>query len=145
VYCSDECRDAARAPAVYRFVSPDGRSYVGGVKDCRNRAKGLQRSNARLLAAFEQHPPETFVYEVLEHLPPRSSERELREAEQRHIDRLRSWSPETGFNIHPAIWEGDGPAQCAGRQVRAAIIAIVHEKQRRWTAEWRRQADTAAA
>jgi hypothetical protein len=27
-----------RAPAVYRFISPDGRSYVGSVNDHRKRA-----------------------------------------------------------------------------------------------------------
>ena len=65
VYCSDDCRFGAPAPAVYRFVCPDGRSYVGSVKDYRNRAKkGLRRSNSRLIAAFEKYPPE-FVYEVL--------------------------------------------------------------------------------
>jgi hypothetical protein len=41
---------------------------------------------------------------VLEKLLPGCSERELREAEQRHIDRLRSRTPELGFNMHPAIF-----------------------------------------
>jgi len=68
-YCSDECR-RAKAPAVYRFISPDGRSYVGAVFDCRKRANnGIARSNPRLKAAFKQYPPETFTFEVLERLP----------------------------------------------------------------------------
>jgi hypothetical protein len=114
--CSPECRNG-RAPAVYRFVCPDGRSYVGAVGDSRNRAKQkIARSNSRLLTAFEQYPPETWTYEVLERLPLGCSKRDLREAEQRHIDRLRSWAPDVGFNIVSAVWEGDGPAQRAGRQ-----------------------------
>jgi hypothetical protein len=52
-----ECR-RIRFPTIYRFVCPDGRSYVGAVGDSRKRG-GIQRSNARLLAAFELHPPET--------------------------------------------------------------------------------------
>jgi hypothetical protein len=106
VYCSDECRHGAPAPAVYRFVCPDRRSYVGSTVDWRNRTdNGLRRSNTRLIAAFEQYPPETFVFEILEHLAPRRSERELRDAEQRHIDALRSWDPQYGFNVVPAISE----------------------------------------
>jgi hypothetical protein len=101
IYCSYRCRDGV--PAVYRFISPDGRSYVGAVTGIRNRDKyGIYRSNSRLLAAFKQYPPETFVFEVLEKLPYGCSARELNKAEQRHIDRLRSWSPEAGFNIMSA-------------------------------------------
>jgi len=104
-YCSAECKSAPRAPAVYRFICPDGRSYVGSVKDCRKRAdNGIQRSNSRLLAAFDQYPSETWTYGVLERLPPGCSERKLRRAEQRHIRRLRSWDPKYGFNIYPAVW-----------------------------------------
>ena len=102
-YCSDACRKGARAAAVYRFVSPDGRSYVGSMKDCRNRAKKLWRSNERLKAAFLKYPPETFRYEVLEHLPRLTPVLEIRRAEQRHIERLHAWTPEAGFNIGPAI------------------------------------------
>jgi hypothetical protein len=98
-YCSDDCR-WRKAPAVYRFCAPDGRSYVGAVGDSRRRAdEGLRRSNARLVAAFEQHPSETWTYEILELLPPGCSLEELRAAEQRHIDRLRSREPDAGFNI----------------------------------------------
>jgi hypothetical protein len=110
-------------PVVYRFISPDGRSYVGSTKYSRERSSGgIQRSNPRLLAAFEQYPPETFVFEILERLPPDCGVWKLRKAEQRHINRLRSWKPEAGFNMHPAIWQGDGPSQRAGRQFSAAKI-----------------------
>jgi hypothetical protein len=143
-YCSPECRGSARAPAVYRFISPDGRSYVGSVKDCRKRGdEGIRRTNSRLLAAFEKYPPETFIYEVLERLPRRCPKWELRAAEQRHIDRLRSWAPEAGFNVDPAVWEGDGPAHRAARQFRAEVIAGVHERASRRTAEWRRDREAA--
>jgi hypothetical protein len=131
VYCDrPDCR-RTKAPVVYRFVCPDGRSYVGAASDCRNRANhGVARSNTRLLAAYEQYPPETWTYEILERLVPGCSERELREAEQRHIDSLRSYAPEAGFNVLPAIWEGDGPAQRAGRQFGATAIAAVREAWR---------------
>jgi hypothetical protein len=102
------CRECRRGvPIVYRYICPDGRSYVGAVGDGRRRdVYGIKRSNARLLDAFEQFPPETWTFEVLERLPPGHSfqhYRDLREAEQRHIDRLRSWDPVFGFNIQPAI------------------------------------------
>jgi hypothetical protein len=88
-YCSEECRTTSKAPAVYRFICPDGRSYVGSVRDCRKRANnGIQRSNSQLLAAFELHPPETWTFEVLERLPHGCSTQTLREARQHHIDRL---------------------------------------------------------
>jgi hypothetical protein len=46
-YCPrPECR-RNKSPAVYRFVCPDGRSYVGAVGDSRKRGD-IQRSNARL-------------------------------------------------------------------------------------------------
>ena len=137
IYCSPECRNSAKAPAVYRFICPDGRSYVGAVKDCRKRGeKGIQRSNGRLLTAFKKHPLKTFIYEVLERLPRGCSEQELREAEQRHIDRLRSWDSACGFNILPAIEDGDGPSHRTGKQFRQAVIAKVHETQRKQAVEW---------
>lgn len=141
LYCSDECRKGAKDPAVYRFICPDGRSYIGSVKDCRRRGElGIRRSNTRLLAAFKKHPPEKFIYEVLERLPRGCSEQELREAEQRHIDRLRSWSPRAGFNIVPAVQSGDGPSHRVGKKFRQAVIAKVHEIQRKHAAEWRNRA-----
>jgi hypothetical protein len=123
LFCSDECR-RVRAPAVYRFVCPDGRSYVGAVTDIRKRdVRGIARSNPWLKAAFERYPPDTFTYEILERLPPGCSIEQLREAEQRHIERLRSWAPESGFNICPATWDGDGPGVLGARQRWAGRFA----------------------
>jgi hypothetical protein len=118
-----------RFPAVYRFVCPDGRSYVGAVGNCSGRGDSIQRSNARLLAAFELHPPETWTFEVLEQLPPGCSMQTRREAEQRHIERLRSWLPEFGFNMLPAAWSWDGPAQHAGRQQILTTFAAAQQKK----------------
>jgi hypothetical protein len=129
-YCPrPECR-SNKFPAVCRFVCPDGRSYVGAVCDSRKReGYGIARANPRLLAAFELHPPETWTFEVLERLPPGCSIQTLREAEQHHIDCLRSWLPEFGFNMAPAVWTADGPAQRAGRQQTAARFAIAQQKK----------------
>jgi len=93
-------------PIVYRFVCPDGRSYVGAVSDGRQRHKTFGRMNARISAA--QVPPDGWRFEILERLRPGCSKAELHAAEQRHIDRLRSWLPENGYNIVPAVWAGDG-------------------------------------
>jgi hypothetical protein len=105
-FCSMDCRGRP-APAVYRFICPDGRSYVGSVSDSRHRngRSGIARSNPWINAALIEHPVETWSYEVLERLPGgwRCSKRELREAEQHHIERLRSWMPEHGFNMQPAL------------------------------------------
>jgi hypothetical protein len=60
-------------------------------------------------------------------LPPGCSKRELREAEQRHIDRLSTWSPAAGFNITPAIWDRDGPVQRAGRQALAVLTSTTQK------------------
>jgi hypothetical protein len=131
-YCP-ECWPA-KFPIVYRFICPDGRSYVGSVADGRNRngRGGISRANSRLLDAFEQYPPETWIYEILEQLPPGCSDQVIREAEQRHIDRLRSWDPAVGFNMHPAIWEGEGPAQQAARQWRVEINRAWQARQPGW-------------
>ena len=94
---------------------------MGSEADCRKRGDKLGRRNARLLTAFERYPPESFRFEILQWLAPGCSEQELRAAEQRHIDRLRAWQPARGFNMHPAVWQGDGPSQRAGRAYRAAI------------------------
>lgn len=97
----------AKAPAVYRFICPDGRSYVGAVANERDRAKyGINRRNKLLDEAFERYPPEAWTYEVLERLWPGCSEQELRRAEQRHIDRLRTLDPEHGFNMDLARRRG---------------------------------------
>jgi hypothetical protein len=93
-----------RAPVVYRFICPDGRSYVGSVSDSRNRFNsGIARSNSRLIAAFAKYPPETWTYEILKELRPGCSVRELREAEQRFMELFASLVPERGFNIHAAL------------------------------------------
>ena len=133
-YCPrPECRQR-RFPAVYRFVSPDGRSYVGAISDYPKRGD-IRRSNPRLLVAFELHSPETWVFEVLERLPPGCSLKALREAEQHHIDRLHSWSPEFGFNMTPAAWTTDGPSQRAGRQRIAGALAAARQKRKLWLRE----------
>jgi hypothetical protein len=121
-YCSLECR-RAKAPAVYRFVCPDGRSYVGSRRDIRHRRnEGVTDQNRRLAAALNQYSSDSWTYEVLEALPAGCSDKMRLAAEQRHIDRLRSWSPEAGFNAFPAVWDGDGPAQRAARQWSAAKL-----------------------
>lgn len=133
-YCSSKCERATyKAPAVYRFICPDGRSYVGAVRDCRKRAeKGIARSNPWLEAAFKKYPPESWTYEILERLRPGCTKQDLREAEQRHMALLNSWDPEAGFNMFPAVWTVDSPARqrrCA--QVRAWQRAWqVREKER---------------
>jgi hypothetical protein len=130
-YCSHECGPYG-PPAVYRFISPDGRSYVGSTRYSHERASGgIHRSNPRLLAAFQIYRPETFVFEILERLPLRCSEWKLRKAEQRHINRLRSWKPEAGFNMNPAVWQGDGPSQRAGRELSAAKASHMR-RARQW-------------
>jgi hypothetical protein len=121
---SPHCRGE---PAVYRFVCPDGRSYVGSRQNMRHRHKeGIVNGNWRVRAAFDRHPPETWSFEILEWLPPDCSKRERFKAEQRHIDRLETWSPEHGFNIYPAWWHGNGPAQRIGRQLRAEAMRESH-------------------
>ncbi len=89
-------------PAVYRFICPDGRSYVGSRKDITRREReGLDPyfSNPRILEALKKHPLKTWRFEILERL---SSDQDRHVAEQRHIDRLRTWDPQYGFNILPA-------------------------------------------
>jgi hypothetical protein len=90
------------APVVYRFVAPDGRSYVGSVRCGQKRAVALARSNARIRTALKDYPAATWFYEVLESFAPGCSKLALRAAEQWHIDQLRSWTPENGFNLAPA-------------------------------------------
>jgi len=117
-------------PVVYRFICPDGRSYVGAVADGRGRHQRLGRMNSRIAAA--QAPADSWRFEILERLRPGCSRAELRAAEQRHVDRLMSWLPEHGFNIAPADWAGDGPAQRAGRLLwRNRLKAIQRALARR--------------
>jgi hypothetical protein len=127
-YCQ-ECRAKPSIAAVYRFVCPDGRSYVGAQNDCRKRPyDGIQRTNSRMSVAFKQYPPDTWTYEVLEVVPRGGA---LRKAEQRHINRLRSWDPKFGFNIFPAIWKGNGPSQRNGRQY---LAELARSSMARWLA-----------
>lgn len=90
------------APAVYRFICPDGRSYVGSVKDHRRRGQKFARRNRHLDEVFKTHPPETWTFEILEKLPAGCSVMDQETAEQRHIDRLRSTESEFGFNVRRA-------------------------------------------
>jgi hypothetical protein len=131
LFCSHKCR-MTRAPAVYRFVCPDGRSYVGSRGDIRSRQKmGMTGQNQRLREALQQFPSDAWRFEVLEVLRPGCELEQLRQAEQRHMDRFQSWSPDFGFNAEPAIWKGNGPAQQAGREFRKTINAAIRERQRR--------------
>ena len=121
MFCPTKCAPRKRpAPAVYRFVCPDGRCYVGHTANHHKRdRRGLERSNLWIDEALLTYPPETWTYEVLEKLPPGCSKKTLCHVEQQHIERLRSWMPEHGFNIHPAWWFGTTPGVLAGR-VRSA-------------------------
>jgi hypothetical protein len=62
-------------------------------------------------------------------MPLECSRPERLAAEQRHIDRLRSWHPDCGFNILPAVWDGDSPGQQAGRQWRAELTRATNKRQ----------------
>jgi hypothetical protein len=103
LYCSDAYR-VAISPAVYRFICPDGRSYVGSRYDCREREeKGVSTSNTRLRAALEQYPADTWSYEVLQELPPGCPKRERLILEQFYIDRRATMDSAYGFNMLRAI------------------------------------------
>jgi hypothetical protein len=100
-YCGEDCR---RQVGVYRFVCPDGRSYVGSTHNLRIRpVNGLQRSNRRIAAALAKYPAETWRFEVLERLPPGRPFLEAIAAERRHIERLGTLNPEQGFNMRLAV------------------------------------------
>jgi hypothetical protein len=121
LYCYEVCDHRRRpAPAVYRFICPDGRCYVGHTGNHRLRNRhGLKRFNPLIDEAMATYLPETWTFEVLEELSHGCSKETLRCAEQRHIERLRSFQPEHGFNIYPAWWFGDTPGVLAGRARRA--------------------------
>jgi hypothetical protein len=135
LFCSPRCQ-WARAPGIYKFTCPDGRVYVGGVGDLRRRAaKGIARSNRRLEEAFKQHPPETFVFEVLETLKSgfECAPGVLNEREQFHIERLQSWLPGRGFNMVPAM-SGKAIAQ----RLKDALIAWdIRNAEGTWPSEKR--------
>lgn len=115
-FCPEKCGHMKRpAPAVYRYVCPDGRCYVGSVANHRNRNNcGLSRSNPWIDEAVATYPVETWSFEILKKLPPGCTEQRLRRAEQRCIERFRSWNPERGFNVHPAWWFGNTPWDTGG-------------------------------
>jgi hypothetical protein len=100
-YCGD-CRTSPTV-YVYRFICPDGRSYVGSNTSYSSKIRafeGLSRSNRRIKAISEIHPPNTWRFELLENLPLNCPYQEVLEAEQRQIDRLGTLDPERGFNMY---------------------------------------------
>jgi hypothetical protein len=93
-----ECRSKIKAysPAVYRWVAPDGRSYIGSTVHSFTRpAAGLDRKNRRIDAALKEYPPETWAYEVLERLDPGCPEAELRLAESETSEPASEPEPDT--------------------------------------------------
>jgi hypothetical protein len=124
-YC-DNCRKPA--PGVYRFVCPDGRSYVGSTRWLKTRPVfGLSRRNLLITAAADGYPLETWTFEALECLPAECSEQELREAEQRHIERLGTLDPSRGFNVTPAA-----PAGCRSQHQTARDYGVSTYALKRW-------------
>jgi hypothetical protein len=117
------------APVVYRYVAPDGRSYVGSVRHGQKRSVALARTNTRIRTALKDYPAATWFYEVLESFAPGCSDLALRVAEQRHIERLRTWMPEYGFNMCPTV------AEIASSEQRAQFAAD-HKRACAETAKW---------
>ena len=133
-YCSRNCR-LCRAPAVYRFIAPDGRSYVGSRANWRPRQRdGInpprRKINSRLAEALVQYPAKTWTFELLEHLPGGCSKTIRFRAEQRHIDRLRSWDPAHGFNMDPADCDSASP-ECREAH-RQRIVARTAATMAKW-------------
>jgi hypothetical protein len=133
-YCSHNCRLCC-APAVYRFIAPDGRSYVGSRANWRPRQRdGINPSgrkiNPRLAEALAQYPAKTWTFELLEQLPGGCSKAIRFRAEQRHIDRLRSWDPAHGFNMDPADCASASP-ECREAH-RRRIIAMNAATMAKW-------------
>ena len=123
-YCSNDCRHAP-APAVYRFVAPDGRVYVDSRADVRKREQiGMLPSNPWIAAALALYPAETWTFELLRTFPPGYPAEPRLLAEQRYIERYRSWDPARGFNANPAD-PNSASAACreAYRQRVAACLA----------------------
>jgi hypothetical protein len=152
-YCTIICRTRP-APAVYRFIAPDGRSYVGSTCDRRKRVKGgICRRNPQLLQTFVTYPPETWAFEILQALPPGCPDFIRIRAEQQHIDRLRSWDPAHGFNMSPADY-GVASPECreAHRAYMRQVDAVSRAKRAgartlisiESAAEWRRQCEATA-
>jgi hypothetical protein len=125
------------APAVYRFICPDGRSYVGPRRDIRKRhAYGVSNHNQRLADALDQYPSDAWAYEVLQVLPPGCSDEVRYSAEQRHIDRLRSWHPDHGFNCDPADYSVGGPAREFYQQQKSALLVRIRKEQKEHRYAW---------
>ena len=105
MFCPEKCEPRKRpAPAVYRFVAPDGRCYVGSVSDISKRnQRGLERSNPWIDEALLTYPSETWVYEVLENLPPGCSKETMFHAERKYMEQFRSWMKEHGFNMQRLV------------------------------------------
>jgi hypothetical protein len=101
----DRQTSPAETPAVYRFSAPDGRAYIGSTRHSQVRGDKFARSNNRIAAALKIYPIKMWTYEVLERLEPGCSKLKMRVAEQQHIDLLKTWMPEYGFNISPAVLE----------------------------------------
>jgi hypothetical protein len=103
-YC-DGCR--TKYPGVYRYICPDGRSYVGSAWFLKLRpVNGLSRSNARIDAALKEYPAETRLFEILEVLTGLAAgdiHHGTLAAEQRHIDRLGTLNPDRGINVVSAM------------------------------------------
>src|SRR5262249_3571926 len=103
-YWSTHCR-TYKLPAVYRWVCPDGRSYVGSTYNHKLRPRwGIKPSNSRLASAIKKYPAETWTFELLQLLPPACAVPALRAAEQHHIERLHTRDHKHGFNILPAVF-----------------------------------------
>jgi hypothetical protein len=136
-YCSKACR-LAPAPAVYQFICPDGRCYVGSRADCRRRKReGVWPNNDRLRAALAIYPADTWTFEILQVLPAGCSNQVRLRAEQQHIDRLRSWNPAHGFNIIPADCDVASPAcREANRRRMSVMNAAIRANWYSRRAEW---------
>jgi hypothetical protein len=65
---------------------------------------------------LRRYPARMWRFELLERLPAGCSEQRLRGAEQRAIDRFRSWRPQYGFNMNPAVWTVASAARDAACQ-----------------------------
>jgi len=96
-------------------MCPDGRSYVGSAGNAYAKSAEYERylrfarksairpmDQRAFVVALKTYPFDPWRFEVIERLPPGCSLRELRVAEQRHIERLGTWRPDRGFNTRPA-------------------------------------------
>jgi len=105
--------------------------------DIRGRERaGIRPQNTRLQQALKKYPPATWRFEILEKLPPACAEETLRAAEQRHIDRLCTYRKSKGFNVFPAVYAGNGPAQKAGRRFKRKVLRKMKARQREYWRAW---------